>query len=137
MDERTKRKGLLGDHLKMTAFIMVEDLLFCNKKKIVECKARRAWTQRKCPDCPHCPALCQTVERDCRSKWHEPSFDNLRSLWVEEKTWLFSCSDSSHISTWLFWWWQWVSSVPWLLFQERSRGSINKWSQRGDYRSKL
>ena len=86
MDVRTKRKGLLGDHLKMTAFITVEDLLFCNKKKIVECKARRTWTQRKCPDCPHCPALCQTVERDCHYKWHEPSFDNLQSLWVEEKT---------------------------------------------------
>ena len=26
------------------------------------------------------------MERDCHSKWHDPVFDDLRSLWVVEKT---------------------------------------------------
>ena len=40
------------------------------------------WAQQKCPDCPFLPALCQTVERECHSDWHEPSFDELRNVWV-------------------------------------------------------
>ena len=43
------------------------------------------WTQRKCPDCQFLPALCQTSERDCHSSWHEPSFDELRTLWMARK----------------------------------------------------
>ena len=26
------------------------------------------------------------MERNCHSKWHDPAFDELRSLWVAEKT---------------------------------------------------
>ena len=43
------------------------------------------WTQRKWPDCPFLPALCQTLEKDCHSVWHEPCFDELRNLWVAKR----------------------------------------------------
>ena len=42
-------------------------------------------TYRKCLDCLYAPVLCQTAQRDCHAKWHEPSFDNIRDLWFRNK----------------------------------------------------
>ena len=42
-------------------------------------------TQRKCPDCPLTPALCQTLEKDCHSKWHDNSFAVIRQLWYDHR----------------------------------------------------
>ena len=60
---------------------------FTDKARCQYCRmqGQTNWTQRKCPDCPHLPALCQIVERDCHSKWHDPAIDDLQSLWVAEK----------------------------------------------------
>ena len=46
------------------------------KSRCVYCHLHSAtsFTQRKCPDCPLNPALCQTLERDYHSKWHDKSF---------------------------------------------------------------
>ena len=41
------------------------------------------WTQRKCLDCIGQPGLCQTLQRDCHSAWHSPSFDRLRNVWFD------------------------------------------------------
>ena len=46
---------------------------------------QESWTQRKCPDCKLCPPLCQTQDRDCHSKWHSSSFDQLGTLWFAQK----------------------------------------------------
>lgn len=43
------------------------------------------WTQRRCCDCLHMPALCQTTQRDCHSSWHEPSFDVVRDVWFQKR----------------------------------------------------
>ena len=71
-------------------------------------------TQRKCPDCPLTPALCQTLERDCHSAWHNPSFSKIQTLWYEhvqkkEKSPKGPCG--------------------------RPKGSINRRRRRGMYRS--
>ena len=38
------------------------------------------FTQRKSPDCPFTPSLCQTADKDCHAEWHQTSFDEIRSL---------------------------------------------------------
>ena len=35
-------------------------------------------TQRRCPDCPNQPYLCQTLSKDCHSLLHSSMFDNTR-----------------------------------------------------------
>ena len=52
---------------------------YCGMHSIVN------WTQRKCPDCPNTPALCQTTGRDCHAKWHSPSLDEVRDKLFEKK----------------------------------------------------
>lgn len=46
---------------------------------------QESWTQRKCLDCIGTPGLCQTVQRDCHSAWHYPSFDRLRNIWFDSQ----------------------------------------------------
>ena len=83
-------------------------------------QGKTSWTHRKCLDCLHQPALCQTAERDCHSLWHQPSFDVIRNLWFSKK------SNSS------------TSGSPSARgHRGRPRGAINKRKRRGMYRSNI
>ena len=96
------------------------------------------FTQRKCPDCPFCPALCQTAENDCHLNWHQPSFDAVRELWFRSKSKNTSSSavgtsDASQSST--------TTTTTSQQFEcpkrGRPKGSTNKRRRRGGYRGKL
>ena len=43
------------------------------------------FTQRRCPDCPFAPPLCQTIDRDCHAAWHQSCFDEIRTLWIDKQ----------------------------------------------------
>ena len=79
------------------------------------------WTQRKCPDCPFMPALCQTLERDCHKIWHLPSFDEKRAQWFARQSKASSPSSDP---------------VPKPSKRGRPKGSVNRRRRRGAYRSK-
>ena len=53
------------------------------------CKLARSgkvnFTQRRCPDCPFAPPLCQTMDRDCHAAWHQSCFDEIRTLWIDKQ----------------------------------------------------
>ena len=59
--------------------------LFSTKARCGYCQlhGKRRFTQRKCPDCPLQPALCQVLDRDCHYDWHSDSFGTIRQLWYE------------------------------------------------------
>ena len=99
------------------------------------------YTQRKCPDCPFAPPLCQTLERDCHTAWHQSSFDEVRALWLDkhenksrssaQSSETSSAGPSQAAST--------STGAPSASSQScrgRPRGSINKRRRRGNYRSK-
>ena len=99
------------------------------------------YTQRKCPDCPFAPPLCQTLERDCHSAWHQSSFDEVRALWLDkhenksrssaQSSETSSAGPSQAAST--------STGAPSASSQSRRgrpKGSINKRRRRGNYRSK-
>ena len=71
----------------------VSDKSRCQYCRIMH--GRVSWTQRKCLDCIGTPGLCQTLERDCHSAWHYPSFDSLRNIWFDGQT---SRQEPSHSS---------------------------------------
>ena len=97
---------------------------YCRMHSIVN------WTQRKCPDCPNTPALCQTTGRDCHAKWHLPSFDEVRDKWFEKKasTEAGAVTGDSHAPE--------VDTAQQKTKCGRLRGAINKCRRRGNYRSK-
>ena len=57
--------------------------LYAEKGRCQYCKLtqKENFTQRKCPDCPFTPSLCQTMDRDC----HRSSFDEIRALWFDKQ----------------------------------------------------
>ena len=87
------------------------------KSRCASCHLHSAtsFTQRKCPDCPLNPALCQTLERDCHSEWHDKSFSVIRNLWYSHRR----IPESADTPT-----------------RGRPKGSINRRRKRGAYRSK-
>ena len=88
------------------------------------------WTQRKCPDCPNTPALCQTTGRDCHAKWHSPSLDEVRDKLFEKKasTEAGVVTGDSHAPE--------VDTAQQKTKRGSPRGAINKHCHRGNYRSK-
>ena len=86
---------------------------------------RVSWTQRKCLDCiGTVPSLCQTLERDCHSAWHYPSFDSLRNIWFDGQTSRQEPSRSSQAGP----------SSPPQPVPRCGRPRINKRRRRGMYR---
>ena len=79
-------------------------------------------TQRKCPDCPLSPALCQTLEKDCHAKWHSTTFEKLRNLWYEHVERRQKPNEQT--------------ATPPPSQRGRPKGSINKRRRRGMYRTK-
>ena len=79
----------------------------------------RNFTQRKCPDCPLVPALCQTLERECHSSWHSDSFSRIRNLWYEHRQ--EPAREPDEAST---------------RGHGRPKGSVNRRKRRGNYRNK-
>ena len=92
----------------------------CVKRRCHYCKIQGnvRWTQRKCHDCLHSPALCQTAQRDCHSLWHEASFDVIRDLCFQKRS---SSQTSSTTET--------ASRGP-----GRPRGAKKRRKRRGRYR---
>ena len=99
--------------------------LFSTKARCVFCQlhGKRRFTQRKCPDCPLQPALCQVLDRDCHFDWHSDSFGTIRQLWYEHiQRRSTQPNPSSHGPQ--------QSSRR----AGRPRGSINRRRRRGNYR---
>ncbi len=103
--------------------------LVSTKGRCVYCRlhGKKRFTQRKCPDCPLQPALCQVMDRDCHSDWHSDSFKTIRTLWYEhiQMTTLPSSSSSQPSSSR-----SQQSKGP----VGRPKGSINRRRRRGNYR---
>ena len=84
MVENSSRLSLLAAHLcQLVEFNMAHRV----KQRCQYCRIHGCtqWTQRRCYDCLHKPALCQTTQRDCHSSRHEASFDVIRDLWFQKK----------------------------------------------------
>ena len=99
--------------------------LFSTKARCVFCQlhGKRRFTQRKCPDCPLQPTLCQVLDRDCHFDWHSDSFGTIRQLWYEHiQRRSTQPNPSSHGPQ--------QSSRR----AGRPRGSINRRRRRGNYR---
>ena len=77
-------------------------------------------TQRKCPDCPLTPALCQTLDKDCHSEWHSDKFSAIRKLWYDKNLKENEIGPEKDTSS----------------CRGRPKGSINRRRRRGNYRSK-
>lgn len=116
-----------------------------NKGRCQYCKLSKKvnYTQRKCPDCPFSPSLCQTMERDCHAAWHQSSFDEVRALWIDKQenkfrssaqsTETFEAELSQGAST------SSGASQPPSTSSEtrrgRPKGAVNKRRRRGKYRA--
>ena len=96
------------------------------EKKRQYCKLTKKenFTQRKCPDCPFLPSLCQTAERDCHTAWHQPNFDEIRALWFDKQE--RKCAAASPPSP----------ADPPACRRGRPRGAINRRLRRGNYRTR-
>ncbi len=93
------------------------------RSRCIYCHLHNAssFTQRKCPDCPLTPALCQTLEKDCHSVWHSKSFAVIRNLWYRHR--LEPTVKMRDVQT---------TNCG----RGRPKGSINRRRRRGAYRSK-